>query len=100
MSDATLAQGEEAPEDTENTDHDISAAAESLEPTSDNIPASGIEDIMDPISMDPMVILDRINQRTGEIIQEIMDHVEHMQTEETEDSETPRALEHESQVRL
>lgn len=57
---ATNAQGEEVVEDTENTEHDISAAAESLEPHSEGQAqeegdVAGLEDIMDQL-------LDRENQ--------------------------------------
>lgn len=56
----TDAQGEEVSEDAENTDHDISATAESLEPHSENQTqeegdVAGLEDIMDQL-------LDRDNQ--------------------------------------
>jgi hypothetical protein len=52
-SEATHAQGEETVEDAENTEHDISAAAESLEPTSESQvqevadDEAGLEDIME-----------------------------------------------------
>ena len=54
-SEATHAQGEETVEDTENTEHDISAAAESLEPTSESQvqegadDEAGLEDIMEQL---------------------------------------------------
>lgn len=54
-SEATHAQGEETVEDAENTEHDISAAAESLEPTSESQvqegadDEAGLEDIMDQL---------------------------------------------------
>jgi hypothetical protein len=43
-SEATHAQGEETVEDAENTEHDISAAAESLEPTSESQVQEGADD--------------------------------------------------------
>ncbi|KAJ9587850.1 hypothetical protein L9F63_018722, partial [Diploptera punctata] len=54
-SEATHAQGEETVEDAENTEHDISAAAESLEPTSESQvqegggDEGGLEDIMEQL---------------------------------------------------
>jgi hypothetical protein len=54
-SEATHAQGEETVEDAENTEHDISAAAESLEPTSESQvqeggdDEAGLEDIMEQL---------------------------------------------------
>ena len=53
-SDATNAVGEEVNEDAENTEHDISVNAESLEPTSESQPhevdnEAALEDIMDQL---------------------------------------------------
>ena len=61
-SEATHAQGEETVEDAENTEHDISAAAESLEPTSESQvqegadDEAGLEDIMEQL-LDRYVVI-------------------------------------------
>ncbi|XP_076049070.1 HECT, UBA and WWE domain containing E3 ubiquitin protein ligase 1 isoform X2 [Oratosquilla oratoria] len=61
-SEATRAQGDDNVEDTENTEHDISGAGESLEPTSDSHPnedgtlvegdEAGLEEILDQLLED------------------------------------------------
>ncbi|GLH08141.1 uncharacterized protein GBIM_13439 [Gryllus bimaculatus] len=59
-SEATHAQGEETVEDAENTDHDISGTAESLEPTSES---QVQEDVVDDAVLDD--VMDQLLERDG-----------------------------------
>lgn len=69
-SEATHAQGEETVEDAENTEHDISAAAESLEPTSDSQvqegadDEAGLEDIMEQL-LDRYVLIRKLSAHSS-----------------------------------